>query len=1321
METSSATFIASAFVAAALSASAGGGAPSFTARSYFMEARRLYRTAEYAAGTNSVIHKYSREDPFGYDGRYDMPDVQRRRIPDEPVFWNVPGLRNVRDIGGWTGLRTGMVYRGSQLYRVAGAPDGIDPETRRIVRDEWRLATDFDLRGMKAWATGKGSSTNLAELTEAGVRKISHGVSAYERIFGRPELIGAALRDLAKPETYPTYIHCAGGADRTGTLVFILEALCGVPEADIDIDYELTSFATVFGIRDRNVTGDKVSLKRLKDKFRTYPGATLQEQVENACLSTFGLTKEEVASIRRILVPETEWMYSLVDQTAGAQGEDGATIHLRKGWNKVRRGAVPVSLGGADKGSPIGKIVRQPTPPPFPDEQRRAYEFERIGRKVDDHPPLATLDSADGWTVEAQNAEARFTTTSERCLFGDTSARLEYRADMSASTNTVVVLRPPAPVQVAEGFDCMSLWMYGNNYRYDPVPGTSFFDVYAEFENGSGERRLLKVAYNWCAYWFQYRNSLQDDEKAFVADGSKFTGLVFRCFTNEASFLSLDFSNFAVFRESKAMPPIPRRPQRNVKLFAAQDQGMNTGAGRLPFPTTPDTVIPPVGSPDPDLEFRFPEKPDESWDDLAFRYRGGEWIRVAVGGGVLPRGAGKGGTFNFRRVGDSIVCDMLVKGGAATDVVFGDFDYSKLPGVRKLAVPFYHATVARKLSLLPKRSFVFSHRPGMLVTEMGGEPFFIAATWDWTQSAASWPYCESDSAPMGGVAYFDRTDGTRADVCERFVWSFSRKPIDVLANIPNPKSPYKHLSGKRAFAFARSYDLHLTPDINPQENETRERIWDYWRRVRRLGIRDLNVNGHEKMWRDYMDSFTFKTNAAPLKGGDAELSRLVARLKSLGYRVGPYNNFTDFAPVNENWNGDFVARYSTAHLARSNEYHIAWTRTYLPKPVYAVHAMETLMPVVQRKFGFQNAYSDVHTAYSPWFRQDYDARMPGAASMTSSFYSYGELMWKQKSIWGGPVYSEGWGHVIYAGLSDGDFARDDDYFSGVFSAKADKPWDNPWIVDYDLLRIHPLNCCVGTMARNFWGKRKPDDRDLYADRHLCYVLAFGHGLVFHNGFFMRDNSLAIDDIMELREYYMPIALAGRYTQADAVEIRYGDGKGGLLDTAHAIASGAVNLNQVKVTYSDGTTVAVNGGSGDFGLDWFGGSLTLPPNCYAGRSGTDIKVFSGFVDGHRADLSVSPDYVYVDGRGRFVSFDEGASDGLLLRLRYTSVVGRPLADGEEDVLLLRGATVAELPYAAKSISAMDLEGDVVKTLEPDVRGGVTRIVPVDGAVSYRVSR
>ena len=72
----------------------------------------------------------------------------------------------------------------------------------------------------------------------------------------------------------------------------------------------------------------------------------------------------------------------------------------------------------------------------------------------------------------------------------------------------------------------------------------------------------------------------------------------------------------------------------------------------------------------------------------------------------------------------------------------------------------------------------------------------------------------------------------------------------------------------------------------------------------------------------------------------------------------------------------------------------------------------------------------METAYPPWERQDYDARVPGAAMMTSTFYAYGEILLMQQGIWRGPVFSEGWNHPYYAGLSTGDFARDDYYFGG---------------------------------------------------------------------------------------------------------------------------------------------------------------------------------------------------------------------------------------------------------------------------------------------------
>jgi protein tyrosine/serine phosphatase len=44
------------------------------------------------------------------------------------------------------------------------------------------------------------------------------------------------------------YFHCRVGADRTGTLAYILEGLLGVSDEDRKQDYELT---TLFGLADR--------------------------------------------------------------------------------------------------------------------------------------------------------------------------------------------------------------------------------------------------------------------------------------------------------------------------------------------------------------------------------------------------------------------------------------------------------------------------------------------------------------------------------------------------------------------------------------------------------------------------------------------------------------------------------------------------------------------------------------------------------------------------------------------------------------------------------------------------------------------------------------------------------------------------------------------------------------------------------------------------------------------------------------------------------------------------------------------------------------
>ena len=74
-----------------------------------------------------------------------------------------------------------------------------------------------------------------------------------------------------------SYILCILGADRTGTLIALIEGLCGMSESDIDKDYELTSFAE---LRNRN----SAQWKSMKSCINAYDGDTFSEKIVNFCL-----------------------------------------------------------------------------------------------------------------------------------------------------------------------------------------------------------------------------------------------------------------------------------------------------------------------------------------------------------------------------------------------------------------------------------------------------------------------------------------------------------------------------------------------------------------------------------------------------------------------------------------------------------------------------------------------------------------------------------------------------------------------------------------------------------------------------------------------------------------------------------------------------------------------------------------------------------------------------------------------------------------------------------------------------------------------------
>ena len=95
---------------------------------------------------------------------------------------------------------------------------------------------------------------------------------------------------------YPIVFHCIGGADRTGTVAMLLEALLGVPEDELWRDYLTTGF--VGGVSDaKHQQWFGSALKKLKE----YPGATLADKAE-AYFLKLGFTKDDVSRLRERLL-----------------------------------------------------------------------------------------------------------------------------------------------------------------------------------------------------------------------------------------------------------------------------------------------------------------------------------------------------------------------------------------------------------------------------------------------------------------------------------------------------------------------------------------------------------------------------------------------------------------------------------------------------------------------------------------------------------------------------------------------------------------------------------------------------------------------------------------------------------------------------------------------------------------------------------------------------------------------------------------------------------------------------------------------------------
>ena len=241
--------------------------------------------------------------------RMTRSEIASFRTEDVAPRWiEIEGnVSNIRDLGGWhtadgRRVRQGMAFRGQGLN--SNSVTGESPGRNRLTVEDLLyftrtlgIRTDLDLRS-------KGEVVDMQESPlGSGVKFINHSSTCFEGIFKEKgkKTMAENFRVFCNPTNYPIYFHCIGGADRTGSLAYVLNGVLGVDRQGIETDFESTFYPNIPDANpDPNFWRRESHFNKGFAKYGK-EGDSWSRRIELYLLDC-GVTADEIAAFRSIML-----------------------------------------------------------------------------------------------------------------------------------------------------------------------------------------------------------------------------------------------------------------------------------------------------------------------------------------------------------------------------------------------------------------------------------------------------------------------------------------------------------------------------------------------------------------------------------------------------------------------------------------------------------------------------------------------------------------------------------------------------------------------------------------------------------------------------------------------------------------------------------------------------------------------------------------------------------------------------------------------------------------------------------------------------------